>query len=747
MLFFFLILSGLGQVTSAGPYSEMSHVQVIVPQKLGTKTNEGDAPETHVTYAITIGGETYTLHLEKQSFLDPRFLVYSYNKSGTLYPDSSFVKGHCYYQGYAAEIPKSVVTLSTCSGLRGLLQLKNVSYGIEPLESAAMYEHILYQIKNNEIDIFSLQENHPTIQTANQPYKILVKSEKKSDVVLLKKALKIQIIMDKALYDYMGSEVAVAVEKVFHIFGLINTMFSQLKVTFMLTSLELWSDQNKILSDGDASEVLQRFVSWKEKVLFQRSRDMAFLLIYRNYSNYVGATYHGMACDPKLAAGIALYPNRITSEAFSVVMAQLLGINLGFTYDDIYNCYCPGTTCIMNPQAIRSNGVKLFSSCSVDAFIHKVVQPELKCLQNQTVSKLVVQGRQSTCGNGIIETGEQCDCGFPETCTFKKCCDPSTCTLIGFAECGSGPCCDKKSCLITARGKICRMSTDPCDFTEYCSGLSEFCAPDMKAADLEPCSNKTTYCFEGKCQDPDRQCMELFGKFAKGADYLCLQEVNVHGDSFGNCRGRCAYRNTLCGKLVCHWMHTRIAVPLEAYDVQYTYFGGHVCISANMRDPTPEKRTYVGDGTACGFQRFCHGTSCKLTSEYNNPVTCNSTEKCLGHGICNSRGNCQCDVGYAPPSCEESLSSPGGSVDDGFWILRGNNAAYLLERTRATPQNNGFLISFCIFLSFLILIAFIALKRNQKKSWVRDETSEGSVSDESSSDSKSYTELKVNRRD
>ena len=27
--------------------SEMSHVQVIVPQKLGTNTNEGDAPETH----------------------------------------------------------------------------------------------------------------------------------------------------------------------------------------------------------------------------------------------------------------------------------------------------------------------------------------------------------------------------------------------------------------------------------------------------------------------------------------------------------------------------------------------------------------------------------------------------------------------------------------------------------------------------------------------------------------------------
>lgn len=56
-------------------------------------------------------------------------------------------------------------------------------------------------------------------------------------------------------------------------------MFSQLKVTVKLTSLELWSDQNKISTNGDADEVLQRFVSWKEKSLFQRSRDMAYLLM------------------------------------------------------------------------------------------------------------------------------------------------------------------------------------------------------------------------------------------------------------------------------------------------------------------------------------------------------------------------------------------------------------------------------------------------------------------------------------
>uniref|UniRef100_A0A8C9L1Y5 Peptidase M12B domain-containing protein n=1 Tax=Panthera tigris altaica TaxID=74533 RepID=A0A8C9L1Y5_PANTA len=249
--------------------------------------------------------------------------------------------GHCFYQGYTAEIPKSVVTLSTCSGLRGLLQLENVSYGIEPLESAVAYEHMLYQINNDKVDFSPLQENYSITQLADQSYRILVKSEVSNP------------FYEIFIFDYMGSEVPGTVEKVVHIFGLINAMFSQLKVTVKLTSLELWSDQNKISTNGDADEVLQRFVSWKEKSLFQRSRDMAYLLIYRDHPNYVGATYHGMACNPKFAAGIALYPKMITLEAFSVVMTQLLGVNLGLTYNnDILTCYCPGTTCIMNPEAM-----------------------------------------------------------------------------------------------------------------------------------------------------------------------------------------------------------------------------------------------------------------------------------------------------------------------------------------------------------------------------------------------------------
>uniref|UniRef100_A0A8C3WPQ6 A disintegrin and metallopeptidase domain 3-like n=1 Tax=Catagonus wagneri TaxID=51154 RepID=A0A8C3WPQ6_9CETA len=735
MLCVLLLLAGLGQLTSAGHHSETSLLQITVPQKIGTNAKDSEASDTNVTYAIKINMKTFTLHLEKQSFLDSGFLVYSYNKSGILYPDSSFTKGHCFFQGYAREIPNSVVTLSTCSGLRGLLQLENISYGIEPLESSVTYEHMIYQIKDNKSDFSPIAKNYSTTESAAQPFKILVKSEKKSEV-LLKRILKIQVVMDKALYDYMGSEVALASEKVVYVFSLINSMFSQLKMTIMLTSLELWSDKNKILTNGDANEMLQRFMSWKEKNLFQRSHDMAYLLIYRDHPNYIGATYHGMACNPRFAAGIALYPKMITLETFSVILAQLIGINLGLTYKiDIYNCYCPGTLCIMNPEAIRSRGVKFFSSCSMDEFKSTVSRPDFECLQNRTVSKVVPQGRVATCGNGVLEEGEQCDCGTAEACSHKKCCTPGNCTLIGDAQCGTGPCCDRKTCLLSQRGVVCRRSVDLCDFPEFCSGASEFCTEDVKAADFELCNNKTTYCFQGTCRDREKQCLELFGKFAESSSYLCAEEVNIQGDNFGNCNGgSCNFANTLCAKLVCHWKHSQI-VPKTDFDIQYTYLDGYVCMSGNLRNSSRTDLTKVRDGTKCDEARFCTGGQCRPLWTHQGRPNCKSATKCGGHGVCNDRLNCHCDVGYAPPACELSPSSPGGSIDDGFWTAEGKNVEFLVKHH--TSQKKGLLIGVYIFLPLLILIAIVGLKSNKKKIlWKREGTvSEGSPSEISSSKS------------
>uniref|UniRef100_A0A8C8VW39 Peptidase M12B domain-containing protein n=1 Tax=Peromyscus maniculatus bairdii TaxID=230844 RepID=A0A8C8VW39_PERMB len=351
MLPLFLVLSCLGQLITAGQDSETPLLQTTVPQKIENSINNTKVADTHVTYLVRIEGKTYTFHLEKQSFLHPRFMAYSHSKLGTLQLDYSLIKSHCFYQGHAAEIPASTVTVSTCSGLRGLLQLENITYGIEPLQSSATFEHIIYQIKNNKIDYSPLKENL-NLQHESQSYRILVKPEKGSNVSLMKRTLSVKVIVDKAMFGHMGSEMGVAVQKVVHIFGLINTMFSQLKMTVMLTSLEIWSDQNKIETDGDADEVLQRFLRWKQKQASGRAQDITYLLLYKDYPDYVGATYHGMVCNPKFTAGIALHPKTLTVEGFAVVLSQLLGINLGLAYDDVYNCFCPGSVCIMNPSAM-----------------------------------------------------------------------------------------------------------------------------------------------------------------------------------------------------------------------------------------------------------------------------------------------------------------------------------------------------------------------------------------------------------
>ena len=216
-----------------------------------------------------------------------------------------------------------------------------------------------------------------------------------------------------------------------------------------------------------------------------------------------------------------------------------------------------------------------------------------------------------------------------------------------------------------------------CDFPEYCNGITEFCVPDVKSADLETCNNKTAFCFQGLCRDPDKQCAELFGKFARGGSDLCSQHVNGQTDNFGNCRGRfCRYRDLGCGKIVCTWMRSEV-VPFKNFDTQYTYYKGLLCVSAQLRNSTPvnlpEDFTYTWDGTMCGPKQFCMRGSCTNISDYVQRPNCNSTARCRGHGVCNTQLNCHCDAGYAPPACEPSPSSPGGSIDDGFWILEGES--------------------------------------------------------------------------
>ena len=47
----------------------------------------------------------------------------------------------------------------------------------------------------------------------------------------------------------------------------------------------------------------------------------------------------------------------------------------------------------------------------MNEFNRMVSQPEFECLQNQIVSEVSYQDKNTLCGNGILEPPEECDCG------------------------------------------------------------------------------------------------------------------------------------------------------------------------------------------------------------------------------------------------------------------------------------------------------------------------------------------------
>uniref|UniRef100_A0A8C8WJ32 ADAM metallopeptidase domain 32 n=1 Tax=Panthera leo TaxID=9689 RepID=A0A8C8WJ32_PANLE len=307
MFLLMLLLVGLRGLLASGPGSQNPFLQIIVPEKIQENTSDNLELENEwISYIITIDQKLYTIHLKQRIFLAHNFMVYVYNQ-GFVNSYPSDAQAQCYYQGYVEGYPNSVVTLSTCTGLRGILQFENVSYGIEPLEFVVEFQHLIYKLRDGNNEFAALTKDNRGIEQNPVDYNIIISEKSQSTVPdLIPLYLEMHIVVDKALYDYLGSESMIVTNKIIEIIGLVNAMFAQFKVTIVLSSLELWSDNNKISTVGEADEVLHRFLEWKKSYLSLRPHDIAYLFIYRNYPDYVGATVPGKMCVTHFSAGIAM---------------------------------------------------------------------------------------------------------------------------------------------------------------------------------------------------------------------------------------------------------------------------------------------------------------------------------------------------------------------------------------------------------------------------------------------------------
>ena len=288
----------------------------------------------------------------------------------------------------------------------------------------------------------------------------------------------------------------------------------------------------------------------------------------------VGVAWMGALCINEVVSG-SYDPNNasspVTSGASVVyktrpewqVFAHEAGHIFGAVHDcDDFQCKkgmdetsqcCPfsGDSCdagsqfLMNPSS--RDDMRDFSPCTVGNVCAAIGRSGVQsgCLVNNRDVPPGITGSQ--CGNGIVEEGEECDCGGEDNCGDNACCDPKTCKFKSGAQCDDSneECCE--NCRFASADTVCRKGGDECDPDEKCTGKSSGCPKDIHEPDGQSCGRDGFACASGQCTSRDEQCRMLMGTKLDGNEtYACdNRECNLMCSSPslhpGVCKGLMQY--------------------------------------------------------------------------------------------------------------------------------------------------------------------------------------------------------------
>ncbi|XP_039444708.1 disintegrin and metalloproteinase domain-containing protein 33-like [Culex pipiens pallens] len=580
----------------------------------------------------------------------------------------------CQYHGTVRGSISSSVALSTCDGISGIVYDTHDTYLIE-FDSSEQSHYV-----QRNPDLLKKDRTKRALETFHEPhpeaFSTAFRSNRESNYVEL------VLVIDRALY--LGN---MNVQKVYNycldLVNIMNIIYRPLNIYIVLVGVVIWTEQDEIEMSSDSKKTLDNFLRYRRDTLLQSiPHDNAHLLTGVHFGDssgdgvVVGKAELGSMCTFAGSGGVEVVDTKHVALQASTV-AHEMGHNFNMDHDGP-ECRCPGGNCVMAAKTVRSQKApSRWSSCSVEHLETGLQHGLGACLKNKPAKMLV----KSTCGNGLLEPGEECDCGLSEMCD-TKCCDATTCRLTVNATCAAGECCDLDSCQLKSAGSSCRSAVGECDLPEHCSGQSPICPKDVYLRDTEPCAGGQAYCFKGRCRTRDSQCKLLWGSTGRSFNDHCYQ-TNRNGTIFGNCGNnlltgeytKCNQEDIMCGLLHCSHRNEKLDYGMGAYSklttTKFTHFGPRgtvrdtVCNAAivdlglDVTNPG-----LVPDGAKCGTGKMCWNQKCvSLAHLKENDVGEECEGGCSDHGVCNSEGNCHCDDGFGGKFCE--TAGLGGSVDSG----------------------------------------------------------------------------------
>ncbi len=222
----------------------------------------------------------------------------------------------------------------------------------------------------------------------------------------------------------------------------------------------------------------------------------------------VGLANVSGACDLGINGALVYGEGPLASVAQT--LAHELGHTIGMWHDAESNS-CPQEGFVM--QAVYSEDGPYptdFSSCSIARADDFLSSSAGSCITPDTVPAFP----QPTCGDGLVEGNETCDCG-PDGCAGRNpCCNEATCQLAVGAVCaGTDGCCNLETCQPREASEnfVCREARGTCDVAEVCMG-GAVCPDDVVGPTGGDCQADTWSgtCYLGECVTRGGQCEAVF---------------------------------------------------------------------------------------------------------------------------------------------------------------------------------------------------------------------------------------------
>jgi len=183
--------------------------------------------------------------------------------------------------------------------------------------------------------------------------------------------------------------------------------------------------------DSNCEENPEGFLKQFERMINPKQNSefcIAILLTDRNFhKNISGYSFMGQACNDQNNSGFVSFVGKTQFEATSFVLAHEVAHLFGAKHDQDHGKEdCIDNQFIMNNVSIPPKGDATFSVCSkhdIKKRLNELLERK-NCFQYQRKPLEI-----SLCGNGIIEPGEECDCGTETYECGNPCCYPANIPL------------------------------------------------------------------------------------------------------------------------------------------------------------------------------------------------------------------------------------------------------------------------------------------------------------------------------